>query len=229
MGHHDRVGDQRAGRRLGRGRRFALALVGLSMVAAGCVGSVDREEFEQIVRERGGGLSQALVLDAVADLETELDTDPLTMQSITATNETVTIEAVSPEFPDEIDRYTYRGGGLDGPDPAGRFPTVSIPDITLPELPEGIELPPELQDLVDDPAAGDGDSGPFTVDEIALDRLDELVDAAIVTAALREGYAPSLTITALGTDGPRIRVTVTNDRTDATVTHDAAGQLLEGA
>lgn len=217
-------------RRRRRSARGAVALaVGLVLLAASCVGSVDREEFERMVQERGGGLSQVLVLDAVAALEGGLDTDPLVVQSMTATNETVTIEAVSPEFPDEIDRYTYGGGGLDGPEPASRVPTVSIPPITLPELPEGVELPPEVQDLVDgDGGATEGSAGgaTFPVDAVALDRLDELVDAAIETAGLREGYASSLNITSLTPDGPQIRVIVTNDRDDITVTFTADGEQV---
>jgi hypothetical protein len=225
MGHHEVVGRDETIRRRARIRRTLGTSVVLAVVVTGCVGSVDREEFNRIVEERGGGLSQALVLDAVASLEAELDVDPLLVQSITVTNETVTIEAVSPEFPDEIDRYTFRGGDLDGPEPASQFPEISIP-----ELPEGVEIPPELQDLVDgsgatDPATAPG--GTFPVDDVALDQLDDLVDAAIETADLRGGYATTLVITSLGGEGPRIRVSVTNVRQDVTVTYGPDGQPLE--
>lgn len=201
----------------------------VTVLAAGCVGSVDRDQFDHIVQERGGGLSQRLVLEAVSALEEELDVDPLLVQSITATNETVTIEAVSPEFPDEIDRYTYGGGDLDGPEPASQNPAVTIPDIVVSDLPPGVELPDEVQDLVDGLGGTDAGSpaGPmFSVDEIALDRLDEIVDDAIDTADLRGGYADSVTISAPAGGGPLIRVSVTNDRRDVTVTYSADGQPL---
>ena len=227
MGHHEVVATH-GGRHRRPGIRWAVAVLASgSILATGCVGSVDRDEFNRVVQERGGGLSQELVIEAVDALERELDVDPLIVQAIVATNEVVTIDAASTEFPGEFDRYSYQGGELGEPTPAGQIPTVSIPD-----LPEGVEIPAELQDLLDG-AAGDetgGDTGPsFPVNDVALDQLDRIVDSAIAAAGLREGYARTLTITSLTGEGPRIRVNVTNDRIDVTLTYGPDGRPEEAA
>ena len=191
--------------------RLGLLAVAIAIVAGACVGSVERGEFERIVRERGGGLSQDLVIDAVAALEDELGVDALMALSLVATNEVVTLEVVSPEFPDEIDLYTYRGGDLDGPEPVRSAPGVSLPDL-------------ELQDPTESVGAA---GGTFVLDDVALDQLDVMVDLAIEDAGLRDGYAQNLTITAVGGEGIHIRVQVTNDRRDVTAIFGPGGRLLE--
>lgn len=183
----------------GSARARGLLLLGaVVVVAAACVGSVEREEFERIVRERGGGLSQDLVLDAVVALEDEQEVAALAARSVVATNDTVVLEVVSAEFPDEIDRWVYQGGDLDGPEPAQTIPDASA-----------------------------GGSGTFPLDDVALDQLDAMVDQAIEAAGLRGGYAESHTISSAGGEGIRIRVRVTNDREDVTVVFGPRGRLLE--
>ena len=240
MGHHGVVSTDRATSSLQRRRRTASLAAIFVVVATGCVGSVDRDEFNRIVQERGGGLSQALVIDAVTALEDELGVDPLVVQSIVATNETVTIEAVSPQFPDEIDRFTFSDGDLSDPNPASALPDlsipdISIPDITIPDLPPGVDLPPELADLIEGatppttaPADPASSAASFPVDTVSLELLDDLVDAAIETAALRGGYAKSVSITTVGGGGPRIQVSVTNDRTNETITYGPDGGPVGG-
>lgn len=179
-----------------------------------------------MVQERGGGLSQGLVLDAIDALGREVGTDQPLLQSIVATSETVSLVAVSPDFSDELDSYTYRGDDLSGPEPVNQG---SI-DMELPEFPAGVSIPEGVQDLLDQAGATSADGNPtgvFSPDDISLDRLDQMVDEAIETVALREGYATSVSIRIRVGARPEIRVDVTNERRSASVAFGPRGRLLE--
>lgn len=213
-----------------RAHRSAIALA-ITVLAAGCIGSVDRDEFDRLVQDRGGGLSQDLVIEALDAAAAEIGADPLLVRSVTATNETVTIEAVNPDFPDELDRYTYRGDDLDGPDPVNTGAAgVELPTFSIPDLPEGIDLPDDLQELVDG-AAGNVPSvaatGVFAPGDVALDKLNAMVDRAIEAAGLRGGYASNLNIGIATGNRPTVRVNVTNDRRTVTTLFGPTRRLLE--
>lgn len=180
-------------RRRARTTWFTMALA-LTVLAVGCVGSVSRDTFDEEVQSRGGGLSQALVLEGVGAIEDELGRPP-TLDAITAFREHVVVAVISPEFPDEIDRYVYRRGDLDGPDAVAE---------TGSEPPRG-----------------------FAPEDVALGRLDRLVDRAIETAGVRGGWADSMSVHRFSQGPAEIRVNVTNERRDVTVTYGPKGQLLE--
>jgi hypothetical protein len=213
-----------AGRRRRQVMSFGAVIAAVALIATACVGSVDRAEFDRMVRERGGGLSQALVLDAVEAVGEDQGVDPVLIETIVATSENVSVTVVNPDFSDELDRYTFRNGDLNGPDPVNQG---SI-DIQLPELPDGVTVPDSVRELLDEAGAVGGDpASVFGPDDVALDRLDEMVDRAIETAALRGGYATSLAIAITAGTRPQIRVDVTNERRSAGVVFGPRGRLLE--
>ena len=169
----------------------------MGLLVTACVGSVDREEFEREVQERGGGISQELPIAAVAALENELDVDEVEVRSITVTNEQVVLEARSPEFPDEFDSFTYRADGFSGD------PTPS-------------------QTATEDPG-----QEAFNPRDIELDRLDDMVDQGIEEADIRGGYADTVTISRPQPGGPPvIAVSVTNERGSVSVRFGPDGELI---
>jgi len=174
-----------------------LVAAALVLLTAACVGSVDREEFEAEIRERGGGISQGLPIEAVAALEHELGVDELVVLSMTISNEHVVAQVQSPEFPDEFDSYTYRGDEVSEPDPVSN--------------PGGGESPEDAA---------------FNPRDIELDQLDDMVDQAIEEADLRDGYAETVTISQAGRQAPVITVSVTNERQTASVQFGPDGSLI---
>ena len=172
-------------------------LAAVVVLGTACVGSVDREEFEAEVRERGGGIDQDLAIEAVAVLESELGVDELAMLSMTVSNEHVTADLQSPEFPDEFDSYDYRGGDLSDPDP------------------------------VSNPGGGDDPADvTFNPRDIELDQLNDMIDQALEEADQRGGYAQTVTISQAGQSAPIITVLVTNDRQTASVQFAPDGTLI---
>jgi len=178
-------------------RLARVLLAGAVLVSAGCVGSVDREEFEAEIQERGGGISQDLAIEAVQALERELGTDEVEVLSMTISNEHVVAQVRSPEFPDDFDSYTFRGGDLSGPEPVSN--------------PGGAEDPSQLV---------------FDPHDIELDELNDMVDQALEEADQRDGYAETVVISRAGGGPPVISVSVTNDRQTESVNFGPDGALI---
>ena len=165
-------------------------------LAGACVGSVDREEFEREIQERGGGISQDLPIEAVAALENELDVDEVEVRSMTVSNEHVVLVARSPEFPDEFDSFNYRADGFTGdPEPS--------------------------QTAIDDP-----EQQVYDPRDIELDQLDDMVDQAIDEADLRGyAQTVTITRPQPG-EPPVIDVSVTNERGSVSVRFGPDGGLI---
>jgi len=186
------------------GRRAAALLLAVAPLAA-CVGSQDRQSFEDEVHARGGGLSQDLAVEAVDAVESELHVGSLRLRSLDVTPGHVGMEIQVPHSVEDLDRYgygtsgMYGGGGLSGPDPVAR----SFDEASL-------------------------EAQVFTLRQAGVDHLDETVDRAIDEAGLDGGYATGANVVRLpGEPDPRTAVTVTNVRRTITVVFGSDGSVRD--
>lgn len=193
-----------------RGRRALVAVaaaVVVAVLAGGCVGSVTPREVGDEARARGGGLSEEAVFDAVAAAAGRLDVDApaeLRIQSITVALAHVVLEVVAPGDGGGLVSFEYGtstslgGHGLDGAVPVKRTSTGPPLDTTV-----------------------------FTLADIDLDRLDEMVDGAVESSGLSDAYAALATV-ARATPGtpPVVTVSVTDRRTTVEVAVPAASEVV---
>jgi hypothetical protein len=173
---------------------------GAAVVAAGCVGTTDRDDFTAIVQERGGGLTSDLPLDAVAAVGDELGVDDFEVRSLSVTplDATVVLEVRDPDVPANLDRYVVWRGAVDGVEP--------------------IRL-----------SAGDDlDAETFPVSGLALDETDAMVDAALAGFDDPGGYVTSLGAARDGGD-VAIGLALESPRASATALFTADGALVEVA
>jgi len=184
-------------------------LVGLvavvAIAGAGCIGATSRSELEKKVRERGGGISRDLVLDAIDALGDAQGTDAVRLVTVTAMNNRVTLEARVPDRPEEYDVYTYGTSGLFG-------------ENGLSSAQPGTR------------SAGDApiEARVFGRNDVAIDRLNDMLDTALAGAALDAGYVERVVIArrAPGAD-VIVVVTVTDDRRSVDVLFAADGSIVE--
>ena len=160
-------------------------------------GGISRNDLEEESRRRGGGLGSTQPLAALAAIEEEQG-DPVRFTNLNASLNSVTVTALVPGSDDELDLWYHSNDDLRGPEP-------------YPEAPPANELRTQLIDP----------------DDVALDRLDDIVDDAIETADLRDGYASSLQVTRFGAERTVIGVEVENERRSVTVRYRADGERLE--
>lgn len=177
----------------------------VAFVLASCVGSVDQDEFNDEVHERGGGLSHEVIDDAVAAVAADQGIEAVQVRSMSVMPGRVALEVRVPGSIEDVDAYTYGtsgmfgGEGLDGPEPVHT---------------SAVEQPLE--------------SAVFTTEQAGIQRFDDLVDQAIAEADLPGGYATGATIDRPeGSRQPVVEVTVTNARRTVTVVFTADGTLVE--
>ena len=151
-------------------RRIAVLVVG-ALLLAGCVGTVDRSDFEAEIQARGGGFDQAMVIDAVDGVAARVGTDEFEITRLTANPMAglVTMQVRDPRAPDQLDDYTFRRGSLESVDPV----QVS--------------------------AADDLDADAFPIAGFALDRLDDMVDDALDAYDTDGGYVDGVSLVRVGT------------------------------
>lgn len=194
-GFHGDGGIGRRTSRLGRAATVAAAGLLVGLATGGCVGSVERDELDSMVRARGGGLSGDLVVAGLEAIAGEQgggrgDVEVLDI-SLTAT--TVSYSVRSPRFDDEVDGYTYLlNGDLLGPDP--------------------------------EPNLDDADAvSTFPGDVVDVEVIESAIDDAVERTTVRGGWAQVATWAALPDATFELRVHLTNERADETVVYDADG------
>lgn len=189
----------------GRGGWVGAVAAGLAAVVAvigsGCIGTTDRAEFNETIRQRGGGLTSELPGDAVAAVAAELDVavDDVEVRTVTVTplDATVVLEVRDPAVPGNLDRYVVRRGAVD-----------EVAPIRL-------------------AASDDLDAQTFPVAGLALDEVESMVDAALAEFG-PGGYVSSLSAGRTGPgDGVVIQLALESPRAAATARFTPGGELLE--
>ncbi|MEU1546247.1 hypothetical protein [Nocardia sp. NPDC005745] len=212
---------------MGRRRwlRAALCLVVLS--AGGCIGAVDRGDFEQDLRARGGGLVHGLADSAITAVRECLGIADFQANVIllTAPNST-RFRMVLADQPNQVTRFLSAQ-----PDPTARQATVRLrvrdPDgsrrlddysFTLGALsaPQPVRVS----------AIDDIDGENFAIGEVpGLGRIEDIVDTALVRSALTDGQVTVIIVSRFGRE-IRIVANVTSPRTDMVAEFDRTGAFL---
>ncbi|MEV6279748.1 hypothetical protein [Nocardia sp. NPDC051832] len=195
--------------------------------SSGCVGAVDRSDFEDQVRARGGGLVSALPRDAVAAVAARVGAADLEVNLImlTAPN-SAQFRLVLDDQPDQVTRFLAAGDELTAREPTARL-RVRPPDrgrqlddysFTLGDLsaPRPVRVS-ALDDL-------DGEN--FVVSAVpGLARIEDVVDTALARSGLPDGQVTVLVVSRFGRD-LRIVANVLSPRSEMIAEFDHTGAFL---
>ncbi|WP_157762825.1 hypothetical protein [Nocardia yamanashiensis] len=202
---------------------MCLVVLGVS----GCVGAVDRAEFEQRIRARGGGLVSALPRDAIAALAQRLGTADLQANVILFTApDSANFRLVLNNQPDQVTRFLAGRGDL-----ATREPTVRL-RIRPPEHPRELDdysftlgnlssAQPVRVSALDDIA---GESFPLS-EVTGLSNLESIVDTARSRSGLSDGQVNAIVVSRFAGE-IRIVTNVVSARTEMLAEFDRTGALL---
>jgi hypothetical protein len=185
----------------GRRHRFRAALTAFvaATTLAGCVGAIDRSDFDDEIKRRGGGLTSDLTVDAFAALgERTGATDPeLLHLTISLPSRVVSFEARDPQRRDQVDGYTFRGGDLSDGDPVQVTGSEPLEARTF----RASELP-------------------------ALTDLESLADEALAALGFADSYVSSVGVWGT-TNPPEITLSVESPRSRGSVRFTGDGTLIE--
>ncbi|NKX86049.1 hypothetical protein [Nocardia coubleae] len=194
---------------------------------SGCLGAVDRPDFESQVRSRGGGLVSALPLEAVAALGRRIGaTDVEANVIVVSPPNTTQFRLTLVDQPDQVTRMMTTDHDL-----SARTPTVHL-RVRPPDRPRQLDdYSFTLGDLsaprpVRVSARHDLDGENFSVSEVpGLSRLEDIVDTALVRSDLPDGQ---LTVLVVSRFGPDIRMVanVLSPRAETVVEFDRTGAFL---
>jgi len=179
-----------------------MAIVALAGVGSACVGATPREEFVEEIRSRGGGLTAALALDAVAAVEEALGTTGLRVRvvSIDPAGALVTMEVRDPARLGNLDLWAVSGGDVRGP--------------------QAVRLS----------AQDDLDRDTYAIALVALDRLEAMADAALAAFDSDGAWVERVTIIP-GDAGqgqpPALTMSLASPRARATAMFSADAELVE--
>lgn len=215
----------------GRPLRSLLLVLGLIVTgsAASCARVVDADEFQTLVRARGGGLAQGDVEDAVAEVEESLGGDGASLRQIVAVSREVVVVAVDPSSPTGLVRFTFSRERLSPPEAVkegspGQFVPRNV-DVRTKERIDPVPIPRPRPGRTPGTTGPAGD-GSFDPSDVAVSRLDELIDRSVEVAKVPDGAVNSIRIASSPSNPPTIAITVSAGPDDATVVFDAAGNLL---
>jgi hypothetical protein len=169
----------------------------VASIATGCVGAIERDEFDAMIQERGGGISGDLAARAVSSVAAATDTtvDEIRLASLNLTVASVSMSVRPPDFPNESDTWTVSLSG----DRYGPFPdSDSAPDRAF-------------------------SFGGALVDAALV---EALVDDALERTTVRSAWVSGVTFDAAAPDTMMISVTVTNERSTETFDYAADGTLV---
>ncbi|MFC4560925.1 hypothetical protein ACFO4E_03525 [Nocardiopsis mangrovi] len=184
-----------------KGLATAVAVVSAT-VLSGCIGAMDRADFDAEMARRGGGLTTELVGDVLAALRVHYrvseDTDVgLTSLTLQAEGALVGVEAQAPDDPRVLDSYTFEDGELSAPTPV----RVSAMD--------------DVEARVFRPG-----------DVPALGGIEDIVDTAVREAGIEDGLVSRIAVQRSAGDVVVVAA-VESPRTLATVLFDAEGGFDE--
>ncbi len=171
--------------------------IAVALSATACIGAVDRAEFDADMRARGGGMTTAVVRDAMAALTLTYGVSELQVTSVdVGPVEALDVTVRNPARPDQLDRYTFDGQWLSEPTPV----LVSARD--------------------------DLDAQAFVVGDVpALGSVESLVDEALASTAFDGGQVTGISVNR--TEAIRPTVMVESPRSRALVVFDADGAVAE--
>jgi hypothetical protein len=169
-----------------------------AVAAGGCIGTTDREAFNRVIQDRGGGFTSDLPLEAVDAVAAEVGEDDFELRtmSVTPSSETVVMEVRDPAAPENLDQYVVRRGDVDSVEP--------------------VRLG----------ASDDLDQQTFPVSSLALDRIERMADAALAEFDA-EGYVTSLSASQVAEGEITFHVALESPRSRASATFTAEGELIE--
>ncbi|MDI9899733.1 hypothetical protein QM716_07670 [Rhodococcus sp. IEGM 1409] len=142
----------------------ALALTTTSL--SGCIGAVDRMDFEDQMRERGGGMTSDLVRNGFDSLAERYGVDAVTVTSVDISPvETLGVTVRDPGKPSQLDRFSFDGVILGEPSPVQVSVTENL------------------------------DARSFTLDQVpALANVEKLVDDALASSGIDEGEVTGISV-----------------------------------
>ncbi len=176
-----------------------MVLVATVFLAA--CGGTSQDEFEEEIQSRGGGLGSDLAIEAIDALEAELG-DDVALRSFTMSLGQVGMQALVPGTDDQLDNYQYGVSGLYG---SG--------GLSEPTPVTGVGTARELRRSL------------FRPERIAFDDLDRMVDEAIETADLEDGYAQTVRVDR-SNERAVITIDVTNPRESAQIRFRGDGRPI---
>lgn len=167
------------------------------MVVGGCVGTTDRDEFNEIIQERGGGVTSELALDSVAAVADGIGVEDFALRTMTISppDQLVVVEVRDPAIPANLDRYTVRRGSVESVEP--------------------VRLS----------ASDDLDAETALASSVAFDRLSEMADAA-VAGFDPDGYVTTINVSGRG-ETATVAMTLESPRASGNATFTAGGDLVE--
>ncbi|MGW0246364.1 hypothetical protein ACWDYH_06945 [Nocardia goodfellowii] len=212
--------------RRGKWFRVLVCLVALSGTG-GCVGAVDRADFEDQMRTRGGGLVSALPQEAVAAIARRIDAADVeaNLLLLTAPNSTQ-FRLVLNDQPDQVTRFLSTGEDL-----AAREPTVRL-RVRPPDRPRQLDDYSFTLGALSAPrpvrvsAYDDLDTENFRVSEVpGLSRIEDIVDTARAQSALPDGQVTVIVVSRFGRE-IRIVANVLSPRAEIVAEFDRTGAFL---
>lgn len=184
-----------------RDRSAGITLATIVLVAvAGCVGTVDRDEFNQIIQERGGGFTSELALDAVDAVGQRQGVDggqvELKTLSLNPSVQTVVLEVQDPAVRENLDRYVVREGSIDSVEP--------------------------MQVRADE----DVDAETFPASRVALVRIERMVGTALAEFDSDGGYVSSLNVSLWSEGNIVFYLGLESPRSSGNALFDAEGRFI---
>ncbi|WP_330254166.1 hypothetical protein OG874_06280 [Nocardia sp. NBC_00565] len=211
-----------------RGKWFRV-LVCLAVLgsASGCIGAVDRADFEHQIRTRGGGLVSTLPQAAIAALTQRTGATDLEANLIILTppNSSQFRLALNDQ-PDQVARFLAEGDDL-----TTREPTVRL-RVRPPDRSRQLDDYSFTLDALSSPrpvrvsAFDDLDGEDFTISEVpGLSRIEDIVDTALTHSALPDGQVTVIVVSRFGHE-IRVVANILSPRSEMIAEFDRTGTFL---
>ncbi len=197
------------------------------LLTSGCIGTVDRADFEQVVHQRGGGLVSSLPAGAIAALRQRLGTPGLQAVVVLLTSpDSSGFRLEVPDQPAQVTSYLDDNPDLASPDAVvhlriavpsrpGEFDDYSYANGVL-----GSSTPVRVS------ASSGPDDETFSLADVpVLGKIEGIVDSALAHSGSEGGYVSSILVNRYGAD-VLVTVQVTAPRSISVVRFDRTGAFL---
>ncbi|WP_405137231.1 hypothetical protein [Nocardia sp. NBC_01388] len=206
---------------------FRVALCLAVLGTSGCIGAVDRADFEQQIRTRGGGLVSALPQGAATALaqrlrDAEVQADVMVLTAPSSTQ----FRLVLNDQPAQASRFLG-----DHDDMTASAPTVRV-RVRHPERSRELDDYSYMLGALSSAqpvrvsAYDDLDGECFSLSEVTgLGRLEEVVDTALARSALADGQVTVIVVSRFGSE-IRMVANVVSPRSEVVAEFDRTGAFL---